>query len=226
MSETQSLGAGAPSQPQQDGKPEAKPEAKHPVTTVADLPPEALKQRLDAVRDRAASDARAALLAEIGVTDASEAKRLMAEAQAAADAQKSELEKLTDRANAMSVQLSKAEQAGVALKAYADAELAALSEERSAAVREVAGDDPAAQLRALVAMRKTWAPAKPEATEEPTPQQAPVKPASTTPTTGGPPEAGATTPINHRERFLQLKAKNPYLAAEYLNAHGAAKVFG
>jgi hypothetical protein len=173
-----------------------------PRTTVSDLPPEALKERLE--RERSA--AQAALLKDLGVASTDELKAAVEAARAAAESRKTEAEKQAALIAERDGLVKRVQSFGEALTAHANATLSALSDSQKAAVVSLAGDDPAAQLKAISALRPTWA------SEVPAPQGATV-PAAAAPQTVTP-----TTP-NRKQEYESLKAKNPFAASSYLAQH-------
>jgi hypothetical protein len=169
---------------------------------VSDLPPEALKERLE--RERAS--AQSALLKDLGVTSTDELRAAIEVARAAAEAKRTEAEKqaaLIAERDALTV---KVRSFGEAVTAHANATLSALSDSQRAAVMALAGDDPAAQLKAVSALRSTWT------VEVPAPRGETV-PAATAP--------AATVPTvpDRKQEYESLKTRNPFAAATFLAAH-------
>jgi hypothetical protein len=81
--------------------------------------------------------------------------------------------------------------------------LGVLTAEQQAAVKAIAGEDPAKQLQAITALGPTWSS---------TP--APAAPANTAPPPG-PPGAEPHSPPDHRAVYESERAKNPFAAAAY-----------
>jgi hypothetical protein len=106
------------------------------------------------------------------------------------------------------------------IKQRAYAEMALLNEGQRSAVARLAGDDHAAQLRAIDALWPTWqaqekTPEKPA--EQPKPPPIQTAPAPSAPGAGIP-----AAPVDHHAKYLELKAKNPIAAARYARMNPSA----
>ena len=176
-----------------------------PVVKASDLPEDALKARIE----QAKRSERAALLAELGVTDPEQAKAAIATAKAAAEAQKTDAEKLASAS-------LKVTQYEAALDLAIKQNVARITPEQKAAVDAIAGDDKATWLRTLEALVPTWAVSKAEIAP------APVSPANTAPSSSGAPPSATTSPVDHAATWRGLQQTNPMIAAAYLLTHGAA----
>ena len=92
-------------------------------------------------------------------------------------------------------------------------ELSTLTPDQQTAVRGVAGDDTAAQLRTIAALKPTWVATAPSAPPAPPPIPPPA---------GGPPAPpppappGGSQPVDHKATYERLKTENPYQARLYL----------
>lgn len=186
---------------------------------------EQLKSRLDETREKAAKAERAAVLKEIGVSSIEEAAAASKAAREALEAQKSELQRLSEQR-----EVAERERAALAAKVAelepvvalrADAEFTKLSAEQQAAVVALAGDDKAQRLRVISALASTWSvgaapsPSPPAALPPP-----PTTPPATTSAAGNSPASAATSaPANHRAQYEALKQSNPTAAALYLGRH-------
>lgn len=169
--------------------------------------------------ERAKAAERAALLAELGVTDPAAAKAAIEAAKKADEANKGAEQRAAEAATQLATEKQERERLFAATKGYADSVLKALDDTKRAAILEVAGDDPAAQLKAYNALSATWsapaaaAPTAPaNGAPAPTP---PTPPANTAPPPNAPPAAGSSSPTDKRAVHEQLKAKNPVLAARF-----------
>jgi hypothetical protein len=194
------------------------PPAAKPQVQASELPPEALSARLE----QAKNSARAALLAELGVTDVDSAKSAVALARTAAEAAKSDAQKLAEAQAALTRQTE-------ALAVAVAQAQSGLTDEQKAAVTAIAGQDQALWLKTFGALAPTWgkpalpvvpvaAPAAPVAPAAP-----PVAPppATTAPLAPNSPPS-STSPVNHRATYEALKQTNPFAAAGYLTSHPEA----
>ncbi len=219
---TEAQGTTAPATPE----PTTAPAPDKPRVKADDLPPEALKARLEAEAEKT----RRAVLAELGVTDTKDAKAGLAELKKRQDAEKTESERLTARVAELEAQAAKASGYAAVIANRAVAELGALNDKARAYVTAAAGDDPAKQLATIDQMRASGlleTPAPVVASAAPaTTSAAPVAPVvrDTTPARGAPPDAGAGRVTDHRAEWERLQKINPIAAAAYGNRH-AADVF-
>lgn len=218
-------GAAAPQggvAPAAPATPPAAPDAK-PHTAAADLPPEALKARLDSAKEAA----RRELLTELGVSDPKDVKASLAELKTRRDAEKTESERLAARVAELEGKAAKAEHATQVAARRAAAELASLTDAQRAYVAKAAGDDPLRQLETIDTLRETGLLTAPPAVPAPaqTPGAAPAAapptpPATTAPTAGAPPPSGTVSPVDHKATFDSLRKSNPVVAAAYARRHG------
>jgi hypothetical protein len=177
----------------------------------------------DAFNDRVAQAKRAereALLKELGVSSPDEVKAALAAKKAVDDAKKTEADKNAELNAQLAAERAKTASLEGAVKARADYELGQLDDAKKAAVTAIAGTDAAAQLRAIEALRPTWA-------QQPTPPAPAGKPPLAAPvsTTGAPPGPAANAtpvePVNYAKVYDELKVKNPMLASSFYSAHAA-----
>jgi len=183
----------------------------------AGMEPGWLPPRLAAAKSTGANDATKRILSELGVPDVATAKVVMAEAakvaalQAERDAAKAEAER----------------HAGAA-KEYAARMMGSLTEVQSAAVKAIAGEDPAAQIKTIAAMQATWGKAEMATAEADAAKKAAddaaaalaaakaaVPPATTAPPHTAPPAGADGGAIDHMARYKELDSKNPFAAAQY-----------
>jgi len=195
------------------------------VVTVDALPPEALSARLE----QAKRSERAALLAELGVTDPAEAKAAIAAKKAAEEAAKSDAEKLVALNATVAAQTK-------ALTVAVNQAAAQIKPEHKAILDGIAGTDQAKWLELYGQLAPTWgaqvtAPAATPTTVSPAPTvqvavptvAPPVAPASTSPTGGAPPpNSQVQSPVNHAAVYAQLAETNPFAASRYESKHGDA----
>lgn len=197
----------------------------------SELPPWVTK-RLEQAKRSGAKDAeiaaRKALLEEMGFADLDVAKKLATEEKKRAEAQKSLEQRVAERDEALKSKDSRNKELEDSVKVFADERLSTLSESQRKAVVDLAGDDPAKQLKTIAALQPTWtavvpptiAPivAVPPATT-PIPV-APPKPANATaPAPNAPAPAGTTEVQNHYETHEWLKVNRPFAASTYYQVH-------
>jgi hypothetical protein len=183
-----------------------------PTVTVADLPPEALRQRLE----QAAHAAQTKLLADLGIADVAEAKAAIAAQRAAAEAQKTDAEKLA----ALNLRVTAQESALVVAVAQAASKV---TPEQKAAVDAIAGADPVTWLKTYAALAPTWGGSPAVAAVATATPAAPIAPiiTSTAPAAPAPAPTNQTSPADHATVYASLKS-NPFAAAQYLNKYGSA----
>lgn len=123
--------------------------------------------------------------------------------------------------------------------AWALQQMATLTPEQQASVKQLAGDDASKQLEVIEALKPTWAAAPPAdpaaaAAEQPagsppaapsgtppTPARPPVAPATTTHTQPAP-DGSAAPAESHLARYEAIKKSNPVEAGIYRREHSAA----
>jgi hypothetical protein len=183
-----------------------------PVVAEPNADPNWLRPRLE--RER--SSAQTALLKELGVTDAAQAKQIIAEANKRAEAERSASERLT-AAEAARVQAEQqANEYRASLAVYAGQQMAALTPERRAVIEKRAGADPAAQISLIADFGPTWG--IPVAPVVPAPIPAP---GSSAPVGGAPPPPNPNPQPNHLATYEGLLKTNPVAAANYQLSHWA-----
>lgn len=202
--------------------------AEKPRVQANELPPEALKARLDAHAEKT----RREMLAELGVTDTKDAKAAIAELKAIQDAKKSDLEKAQARIAELEGKAAKADHATQVASRRAAAELAALTDAQRAYITKTSGDDPLRQLEAIDAMREAGLLATPPAAPPPatTAGAAPAvtppgaQPIGSTMPAPSAPQQGAVSPVDHAAVYASLNDRksptyNPFAAAAYLGRY-------
>lgn len=153
------------------------------------------------------------MLADLGIEDVEDGKKAIADLKARKDAEKTAAQKAAEFEGKFKTTEAERQRLGEALTIYAKAQLAGLSETQRAAVTSVAGEDPAAQLKAIEALTPTWkAAAAPVATS-------PTAPADTAPRPNAP-SAPTTSPPDPKAIHAELAKTNPIIAARYALAHG------
>ena len=188
------------------------------VVTVDDLPPEALKQRLDQAKHSGQTE----LLASWGVTDPAQVKAYIDGARAAEEAKKSNEQRIAEQ----SVKLTAYEEGlAVAVETFG----ATIKPEQKAAVDAIAGTDKALWLKTYRALAPTWIAAAPSIPAAP-PAVPPVAPATgaalaTAPQVPPAPPPNGTPPVsppNHKEVYERIQKTNPFAASQYLDKYGDA----
>lgn len=161
---------------------------------------------------------RAKLLKDLGVDSVSAAKKAVEAAKAADEANKSSADKAAEAtAKLAAVEAEKAALAE-ALGVHAQSVLSGLTAEQQAAVKAIAGDNAAAQIKAVAALTPTWAKAAPAAA--PT---APAPPADTAPPATAP-NGTVVSPPDPQAVHAELLKTNPIVAARYAEANGLLKL--
>lgn len=217
-----------------------------PAAQAADDPnnPPWLPERLARERKSAAKDAeiaaRKSLLEEMGFADIDVAKKLAAEEKKRAEAQKSLETKLAERDTKLSTAEARLNELNLSVKGFADEQVQTLSESQRKAVLELAGNDPAKQLKAIATLRPTWGNSLSDrnqtttqtsanassSTTNQTTQTSAGKPAPATAPGATAPPAGGGPPVvpNHLEMYEMLNNQSspdykPFAASKLLLAH-------
>lgn len=185
--------------------------AEKPRVRADELPPDALKARLE----QAKATGQRELLESLGVKSPDEIKALVDERRHREEAQKTLEQRAAEQATALKAEQARADAYLATISSRANVELAALSDAQRAAVKALAGEDPAAALKAIDALKPTWASAA-VAPEAPTsaPPPPPVQ-TSTAPRPNAPPEAGVIAQADVRATYESLKKTNPFQAAAF-----------
>lgn len=180
-------------------------------------PPAWLPERLE----RAAAAARSAVLAELGVANADEAKAAVEAARAAADAKKSAEERAAELLTSNAALKTTAEKQAAAAKEMAGRMLMALAPEQRDAVTAFAGDDPIRQFEAIKHFGPTWAlaeQAKDAAAKAVADAAAALKaapPATTSPAPAAPSSEAPASPESPKSVYETTRSTNPFKAAAY-----------
>lgn len=188
-----------------------------PAAAAASEEPTWLAGRLERAKQAAMND----IARMLGVDNLDKAKAQLEAARKAEDERKTELQRLTDRTVALEAAARRAEQLEGVLSQRADVELGTLTDAQRSAVLALAGEDKAAQLKAITALRPTWqAQAATAAPAAPAPAAAPpaprAAPASTSAATTQPASTSAQPMVDHRAEYDRLRSVNPVFAAHYL----------
>jgi hypothetical protein len=197
MSESDPQGTPAPAPPVP--APAAAP-AQPATSAKLDLTSEQLSDRLA----RATESAQRKILADLGVEDIGKAKAALDAAKASEEANKSAEQRALESANAAKSAQAEADRLRAIATEHAARMLGVLTAEQQSAVKAIAGDDPAAQLRAIGALGPTWAK---QASAD-----APPPPATTAPAPNAPAPTTAGSPPDHRAVYATL---NPFERAAY-----------
>ncbi len=181
---------------------------------------------LPARLQRAEASARAAVLSELGVTNADEAKAAVAAAKAAADAKKTAEERAAELATQLNATKTAAERQQGLFKELSGRMFMALTPEQQSAVKDFAGDDPEKQYLAIKHFGPTWAAAEQakEAAAQAA-QAAAVAAAAAAPkaapaqTSAAPAAPSSETPTassqDPKSLYQSARVSNPFAAAAY-----------
>lgn len=174
---------------------------------------EAFNARLEAAK----AAGERSLLKTLGVSSQDEIKAQMLELRQLKESQMSEQERIKKQLDELTPRAKRAEELEVVLGLYAEQQFAELPKEMQGFIAKVAGDDPAARLRAIATARaegllKPSAPAAPAAAPEA--PRAP-NPATTMAPPGPAPVSSAAGPTPY-EQWAKLKEEGKnVLAARY-----------
>ena len=160
--------------------------------------------------EQAKRSAEADLLKSIGFETPEAAKAAGAAAKAAADANKSAETRATEATAAVAVEKARADKLAAITTEHAARQMVGLTEPQRAAVKAIAGEDAAEQLRAIGALTPTWAAAG-----------APVVPTAaptTVPATGAP-SGTLPVPQTAAAQYEALAKVNPFAAASFGASH-------
>ena len=232
--------AATPAPAAQPPAPPAPPPAPPPPPPAAAVPPApldadpgdgSLPKWVTARIEQAKRAGEKAALSAIGVENADEAKAAVVKARELEEAQKSEIEKANAKAAALAPKAQRADVLEAIVAERVTRELSALTVEQKQAVLTGAGEDPAAQLRLIDALKPTWAAppapstpaAPPAASSAPAPAPAAPPPLPAPATTAPPAPAPPANPgptNNHLAEWERLKEENPFRASAYYRNHG------
>lgn len=179
---------------------------------------------------QAKKSAEADLLKSLGFANADEAKKAGEAARKASEAEKTGAEKAAEFKTKLEAETAEKKRLADTVAEHAARMLMVLTPEQQKAVKDIAGDDSAAQLRAIGALQPTWVKARDEAaaaTAAATKAAATAAGTTTTPaaTTSPAPTAPAgttTSPPNHRAAYQAMRSANPFAAAQYADEHPEA----
>lgn len=215
MSDQQSAAGQAPAAPSTSAQPAAPPAPAAAASAPAsNEDPHWLKPRLE--------QAKASVLRELGVDDVEAAKKALAEAKAKADAEKTAAEKAAEYKTKLDTESAEKARLAATVAEHAARMLMGLTAEQQKAVKDIAGDDAAAQLRAIGALQPTWSAQRAtQAAEAAAAAPAAVAPATTSPAPSAP-NGAVTSPPDHRAIYVELRRSNPFAAAAYAEQHPEA----
>ncbi len=166
---------------------------------------------------------RTNLLRDLGVEKTDDARAAIAAHRAKIEADKTELQRLTEERDRLLVSTSELATYRAAVAAQATSELATLTPERRAVVMQLAGENPAKQLEALTALRPTWITPPPVVAATTTAaavvQPPPLPPPANTAPLAGSPPPNPPPHTDHLSIFEALDKTNPFRAADYYEAH-------
>lgn len=165
--------------------------------------PQWLGARLDRERKK--------ILSELGVEKFDDAKSALAELKKIRDAEKTEAERLRAQVAELTERAKRSDYLDSVVSIRAKAELAGLSDTQREAVLAVAGEDSAAQLKAVELLRPTWQSSTPAEQPKPAPKPAPANTASAKPA----PKPGNAESESVVARYERLKRSDPMYAAQF-----------
>ncbi len=198
----------------------APPPAAAPVAADADPGDGSLPRWVAARLEQAKRVATADTLRAIGAETPEAAKAAVERAKAAADAEKSAADRASEATARAAVLQKERDDLHSTVGVYATAQLSALTPEQRTAVTTLAGDSPAAQLRAIEALRATWAAPAPAVVPAPVvaapaPPPPLAAPANTAPAVGAPPAGAPPAVVDHLAVLADYEKTNPVRAARY-----------
>jgi hypothetical protein len=181
--------------------------------------PAITSEQLAQAQDQARAKARQDLLAELGYHDEAEAKAARDAQRKAEEAQKTELQRLTEAAAKLEPVSAEAKRYRAAVEAHLAAEIAALPEAKRALVDDLgpAATDPAARLDWL-----SRAKAKGLFAEAKTPGAAAPGPPATTMAPSGPATQPGQAPSEYEHWQSLVRSGKPTMAAQYYQLHAKA----
>jgi hypothetical protein len=167
--------------------------------------------------------AQKAALEGLGVTDPAKAKELLAAAAKAEEDAKTAAQKLGETSTALSSAKAELARQQAVTAEHAARMMIGLTAEQQAAVKAIAGEDAATQLRTITALTPTWAAAGTPAggALPPAPPKAPATPPGGTAPPAAPPPGDPSSPPDHAAIHAELLKTNPFAAAQYGLAHAA-----
>ncbi len=168
-----------------------------------------LKPRLERERKAGAKD----VLKEAGFESIEEAKAAAAAAKAAADANKTAAQKASELAIQVASEKARADSLAAIATEHAARMMVGLTAEQQAAVKALAGDDPAKQLATIGALAPTWA--KDAKAGGAGGAGGTAEPGATTAPSGGAPSGATPAPTSARAVYEQQRAQNPFAAAQF-----------
>jgi hypothetical protein len=175
--------------------------------------PNWLKPRLERERNAGVKQ----VLKEAGFESIEDAKAAATAAKAAADANKTATQKATELATQLSSQTARADALSAIATEHAARMMVGLTAEQQAAVKALAGDDPAKQLATIGALVPTWAKADGDAASKAAATAAAAAAAkATTASTapaGGAPNGATPVPTSPRGVYESQRNTNPFAAA-------------
>lgn len=203
--------------------PAAPPVAPAPAPDAADPGDGSLPKWVAARLEQAKRSAAADVLRAIGAETPEAAADAVKRARAAADAEKTAAQQAAEAQQRAASLQKERDDLHTTVGTVATAQLSALTAEQRAAVTAIAGDNPAAQLRTIAALRPTWTvvapPAAPPAVVAPPVAPAapspPAPPANTAPQAGAPPAGSPPAVTDHLAVLKGLESTNPIRAARY-----------
>lgn len=145
-------------------------------------------------------------LKDLGYDSDTDARAAIAAAKAKQEAEKSEVQKLTERLTKAEAAEKRLEEHETAMRAIAADQVKGLTDVQLAAVTALAGEDPVRIVAAVAALRPTWTTAAPPTAPAPRGDTAPPRTA---------PADVTTSPVDHKAEYARLREENPFAAEAY-----------
>lgn len=211
MSDSEKASQGTPAHEAKPATPEltasaASPAPDKPKIQTDDLPPEALKARLERERDAGLKQA----LQELGVEDIKDAKKALDAYKKLQLEQMSETERLRAERDELAKRAARADEYSKLVSDQAIAALSSLTETQRETVAQIAGDDPVSQLKVVTQLRASGLLGS-----KPDPKPPMPAPASTAPAQSAPAPAATTEQEKALSTYESLQKQNPVEAARY-----------
>lgn len=197
--------------------------------TASDVLPEKDENWLKGRLDQAKKSGQKELLKSLGVDKPEDVKAALDRLKVLDEEKLTTEQKTAAKLAELEPKASRAVALEATVKAYADKELAGLSELQRAAVTNLAGEDPERVLKTIESLRPTWGASAGAAGA--------VETSGSTGSTGATGSAGASTtaagkapgaitntesPVDHKAVYAGLLKTNPFEAPRYYDAHSKA----
>lgn len=167
-----------------------------------------LKSRLERTQQK--------VLEDLGAENIEEAKRAISEAKLQREAKKTAEQRVVELEKEASKATKKYQELQEALSIHATSKLSTLTQEQQQSIIDLAGDDPAKQIKFIDRLSATW---KSSATAPATTNTEAKAKVTTLPTRSAPSGEGNPQAESPRQAYERLKAINPIQAASFAKRH-------